>query len=153
MGGESSFPLVSPGSCEILMRPCVPLWLCNEDTIPRSQPTACRRQAPQQRPLFLFLPRSLSLGRAQPSDEVGGRNINSNSCFLTPAVSLPEHTFFGESYSGKQKREGFFGGTGENWGAGVRDLTHSGPSSPSRAGRAPLARHTPPSAVHRARAK
>ena len=37
---------------------------------------------------------SLCLGRAQPSDEVGGRNINFNSCFLTPAVSLPKNKFW-----------------------------------------------------------
>lgn len=46
---------------------------------------------------------SLSLGRAQPSDGVGGRNINSNSCFLTPAVSLPEHTFLESPIRGNKR--------------------------------------------------
>lgn len=42
------------------------------------------------------LPLPLRLGRAPPSAGVGGRNINSSSCFLTPAVSpAPERGALG----------------------------------------------------------
>lgn len=103
------------GETRARMCACVPLCLCYGDPISPLQRAACRRQAQQQRPLFLFPPLSLSLGRAPPSDEVGGRNINSNSCFLTPAVSLPEHTFFFESPIRGNKRGRVFWGVGVTW--------------------------------------
>lgn len=59
---------------------------------------------PEEAATALALCLSLCLGRAPPSDEVGGRNINSNSCFLTPAVSLPANAFL-ESPCSETKRE------------------------------------------------
>lgn len=90
------------------LRVQAPVCLCEEAR--PSAPSAQNWRARASRVPALSL--SLSLGRAQPPSEVGGRNINSNSCFLTLAVNLPEHTFLESPIWGNKGRSFWVGWRG-----------------------------------------